>query len=253
MGGKRVRESDSSGRVRLVLREMSASRTEDTSPRIRSISDGDGAISPKRMKRDRREGSSCNRDKAWFNICLISLLLSRSEMTARSIFSYRSGSECGVRRIIRLVRADSLADSCIVIVLTWIPVFISDGLNVAANPRRLDDRQEARDAWQRVGELESAEQSWGGDAAERAGDGAQIEELFAVELAPQPTLAPQVQIQVFDVEIEGEQVDDRVDDVDGENWRYFWFGGYRHECYSVGGSDWDSEGRARGSSFQGWI
>jgi hypothetical protein len=131
-----------------------------------------------------------------------------------------------------------------VTVLTWIPVFISDGLNVVANPGRLDDSQEARDARQRVRELDSAEQSWGGDAAERAGDDAQIEQLFAVELAPQPTLAPHVQIQVFSVEIEGEQVDDRVDDVDGENWRSFSFGGYRHEWCSVGGGgDWDSEGR----------
>jgi hypothetical protein len=47
--------------------------------------------------------------------------------------------------------------------------------------------------------------------AERAGDDAQIEQLFAVELAPQPMLAAHVQIQVFSVKIEGEQVDDRVD------------------------------------------
>jgi hypothetical protein len=118
---------------------------------------------------------------------------------------------------------------------------------VVANPGRLDDTQEARDAWQRVRELESVKQSRGDDTAERAGDDAQIEQLFAVELAPQPTLAAHVQIQVFSVKIEGEQVDDRVDDVDGENWQSFSFGGYRHEWHSVGGGDWDSEGRGRGS------
>ena len=144
MGGKRVRESDSSGRVRLELSEMSASRTEDTSSRIRSFSDGDGVISPKRMKRDRRHGSSCNWDKARFNICLISMVSLRSEMTASSIVSYRSGSACGVRRIIQL--QSERAHSRIVILLTWIPVFISNGLNVVANPGRLDDTQEARDA-----------------------------------------------------------------------------------------------------------
>lgn len=75
--------------------------------------------------------------------------------------------------------------------------------------------------------------------AERAGDYTQIEQLFAVELAPQPTLAPHVRIQVFSIEIESEQVDDRIDDVDGENWRSFSFkfGGYRHEWCSAGGGD----------------
>jgi hypothetical protein len=46
MGGKRVRESDSSGGVRLALSEMSPLRTEGTSSQIRSLSDSDGAISP---------------------------------------------------------------------------------------------------------------------------------------------------------------------------------------------------------------
>jgi hypothetical protein len=71
-----------------------------------------------------------------------------------------------------------------------------------------------------VGELESVKQSWGGDTAERVGDDAQIEQLFAVELAPQPTLAVHIQIQVFSVKIEGEQVDDQVDDIDRENRGY---------------------------------
>jgi hypothetical protein len=65
-------------------------------------------------------------------------------MTAGSIISYRSGSACGVRRIIRL--QSERAHSRIVIVLTWIPVFMYDGRNVVANPGRLDGTQEARDA-----------------------------------------------------------------------------------------------------------
>src|SRR5258707_15818752 len=98
----------------------------------------------------------------------------------------------------------SVGQSCVVIVLTWVPVFISDGLHVVANPGRLDDGQETRDARQRVGQLESAEQSWGDDAAERAGDDAQIEQFFAVVLVPQPTLALHIKIQVFYFKIEGE-------------------------------------------------
>ena len=84
--------------------------------------------------------------------------------------------------------------SSIVIVLTWIPVFISDGLHVVANPGRLDDSQEARGACQGVRQLESAEHSWGDDAAERAGDDAQTEQVFGVVLALQPTLVPHVQV-----------------------------------------------------------
>jgi hypothetical protein len=68
-----------------------------------------------------------------------------------------------------------------------------------------------------VRELESMKQSWGDDVAERAGDDAEIEQLFAVALSLQPTAVPHVRIQVFIVVIEHEQVDDRIYDVDGEN------------------------------------
>jgi hypothetical protein len=76
------------------------------------------------------------------------------------------------------VKVKSFAHSCSVIVLTRIPVFISGG-------------------------LKHVSLSWGDNAAERVGDKAQIERLFGVVLASQPTPALHIHIQNFSVEIEG--------------------------------------------------
>jgi hypothetical protein len=120
------------------------------------------------------------------------------------------------KKIIRLLSAERRA-SRLVIVITWIPLIISDGLNVVANPGRLDQSQEVRGARERVREPESTKQSWGDDVTERAGHDAEIKQLFAVVLSLQPTPVPHGKIQVFIVVIGGEQVDDWIYDVDGDN------------------------------------
>ncbi|KAH9983565.1 hypothetical protein BJV74DRAFT_616035 [Russula compacta] len=76
MGGQQVRYRDSSGRrlerERLAPSESKPSRTEDRSSRMRSSSSAGGAISPKRMERDRSDGNSCKRDRVWHSIWRVS-------------------------------------------------------------------------------------------------------------------------------------------------------------------------------------
>src|SRR6267142_1714145 len=82
-------EAQFPGRVRLALRETSASRMDERSSRMRSRLVMRGEFSPKRMDRDLSAGNSCRRDKACDSCGRIPALFSRSKTLSSEGFSYR--------------------------------------------------------------------------------------------------------------------------------------------------------------------
>lgn len=103
-----------------------------------------------------------------------------------------------------------------------------------ADPGRLHHGQEALHTLQSVRQPEGAEYPRGGDVAEFSAYDAKIEQFLGVVFASQSTVVSEPLIQVFNVKIEGKDVDDGVYDVYRENWQPFPFKGCRHG--NVGGN-----------------